>query len=294
MAFRASPLLVLLLLGGMGLAGCMANDPGQDSQDPQDDPGLTSPERGSIEGIVTGLEGPLAGARVEISRIYKSMTTGTDGRYLFDDLLPTDYRLTVTAEHHRRATERVSMDSGGPTKADIELSPIMLTPDIPAKYGKQVTEVNSPDTMFLSMALPGVTQTAVTNNTKEATFPGFWEIEPEEGFKITALAVVVIWLPLPELEQGVGVHYFRGESPAENEFVDGATTEFHMPEPIFDGPTFAFYSIQNDDLETWGDRNWQVGMFATQDGEPAPAGAVIEHFVNIVVTYVDAEYADQL
>lgn len=291
---RVPSLLVLLLLGGMGLAGCMMNE---SSQDPDGDPNATedaAPERGSIEGVVTGLEGPLAGARVEINRIYKSTTTAPDGRFLFDDLLPTDYRLTVTAEHHRRATERVHMDSGGPTNVQIDLSPIMLTADIPAQYGMRVTEVNSPDTLLFSTALPGLTQTTVTNNTKEATIPGFWEIAPQEGYKLTQLTVVVIWYPLPEIEQGLGVHYLRGESLVENEIAEGSATAYHPAEAGFEGETFAFYTIENEDLEAWGSRNWHVGVFATQEGEPAPVSAGIEHFVNVVATYVDAEFADQL
>ena len=55
----------------------------------------------SVEGVVTraGTAEPVPGANVELSRggeSVKTVTTGDDGRFVFDNLQPGDYRVVAT------------------------------------------------------------------------------------------------------------------------------------------------------------------------------------------------------
>jgi hypothetical protein len=291
---RQVPLLVLLLFLVAGVAGCVS-DPGDSSSNGAREPGAGGPQdapgRGSISGVVIGVDGPLQGARVEISRIFESTTTDSQGRFAFDDLLAVDYRVSVTADHHRRASTSVQVQGGQQVQVELRLNPVMLTPEIPAVHGKQVVAVNTQDTLFASVGLPLLgLQQAFTNETKEATFPGFWEIEPEPGYRVAQISVVLAWANLPELDQALGLQYFRGESPLDNELVETATTDYHMPDPAIDGGVFALYTIKNDDWDTWGKRHWQLGVYIKEDEGPALAGAAVEHIINIVVTYVSEDY----
>lgn len=291
--------LTLLLLVVMAFAGCVDDDDNDGGRDPntnnQGGPGDRQQERGTIRGVVEGLGGPLAGARVDISNIFDSTTTDSEGRFEFDDLAQAQYRLTFTAEYHRRTTQTVLLEGGAEESIAVELAPVMLTADVPAKYGLQTRPVNAQDTLLFSLGLPGLTQTAMTNETMDATFPGFWEIEPEDGYLIAHVTVVIGWFELPDLEQGLAMHYFRGESPVENELTEGDTSEYHRPDPYMSGAGFAYYLLTNDDWDKWGDRHWQLGVYVKDDdGAPALAGAAVEHVIQVVVTMVDKEYAASL
>lgn len=290
---RVLTLSIVSSLFFVAIAGCVSLEDGDGPKDPQQ-AGEDVPQRGSIEGRVVGLLGGVEGAKVELSRVFKSTETGPDGRFSFDGLLPADYRLTVTADHYRRSTIAVPLADGESKTVEINLNAVMLTPDVPAMYGKQARAVYAQDTLWTSFGLPGLLQYSVTNETLEATFPGFWEIEPEPGYRVAGLTVVLVWLPLPEVEQRLGIHYFRGESPVENELAEEVMVGPHLADPVFDGPNFAYYLINNDDWDKWGSRNWQVGAFVTdEDGDPFP-GALVEHVVSITVTLVDEAYPGAL
>jgi protocatechuate 3,4-dioxygenase beta subunit len=82
---------------------------------------------GTLAGTVRDADGePLSGALVVVTdergAVASSTTTGTDGTYRIDDLLPGDYAVTVTAPARRPASGLVTVATEG-TRHDIELRP---------------------------------------------------------------------------------------------------------------------------------------------------------------------------
>jgi hypothetical protein len=291
-----SLLVVLgLLLAAMSLAGCLSGD--SDGEDPEPGPGETreAPSPGRIAGSVTGHGGALEEARVEV-RFEGAVLTDTNGGFAFDEVAPGEHRITITKEYYQRQTLNVDVEPGEEVILEVELQLRMLTPQVPLKYATTVTFVNQEDILLASSLLPvGGPAVTLTNETKNNTFPGFWEIETEPGWLVAQLDVIIAWGEVTETQPDtlLGVRYFRGEDAVSNELVEEQMSEHHSPDPMIDRPMMRYYQITNEDWLTWGDRTWQVGIVA-EETEELPGGAGTLHVVQIVGLLVAEEYAQTL
>lgn len=81
--------------------------------------------RGAIAGMVTAPGGePIAGARIDITGPQGANTvTETDGSFLVDDLVPGDYTVRVTADHHVTAVTSATVAAGETTTLSMTLTP---------------------------------------------------------------------------------------------------------------------------------------------------------------------------
>jgi|GEM_PF-26020 len=80
-----------------------------------------------LAGVVRDGSAPVAGALVVATdpqgQVAGATTTGADGGYLFEDLLPGDFVLTVSAPGHRPTAEAVTVSGAGRTGHDVVLQP---------------------------------------------------------------------------------------------------------------------------------------------------------------------------
>lgn len=289
---------LMVLLVSCALSGCLddsgTGDP-QETKSPgeeeEEDPGP-----GAIRGRVTGFEGPMVEARVDVSRVFVSTLTDEEGRFSFDEVPPGEYRVSITMDYYHRTVEQVQVKEGEEVMLEVELELRMMTEEVPMKYGKRVQYLAAEDTVLASAQFPvsdgaGFT---VTNQTMNHTFPGFWAFEPEPDWLVAQLDVLVAWtvvdehMPSPTL----GIRYFRGEGPAENEIVEGEATQYHAPVPDIDYHLARYYKLKNDDWLTWGPRDWQVGVVVEDFDDTLPGGAAVPHIVQVTGVLVATEYAE--
>ena len=85
----------------------------------------TAVTKGSISGFVRDSDSgsALKNANVSLSPGEKSITTGTDGSYKFDDLEVGDYTVSVVCSGYKSNSKTFSVVAGGVTSGDIQLSP---------------------------------------------------------------------------------------------------------------------------------------------------------------------------
>ena len=86
-------------------------------------PAAQAQPAGAVEGTVADEGGgaPLAAAVVRIEELGRSATTGSDGRFSFDDVPAGDYRLTVTRQGFAPLTSRITVTAGAPIRLDLRL-----------------------------------------------------------------------------------------------------------------------------------------------------------------------------
>ena len=84
----------------------------------------TTATTGKIAGIITdyvNTNTAISGANVSITSTGQTKTTGTDGRYEFDDLTPGKHTVSVSANGYETATKEVTVEAGKTTTCDIQL-----------------------------------------------------------------------------------------------------------------------------------------------------------------------------
>lgn len=127
-------LVVVLLMGSM-LAGCIGGDDTPLTTDADEDEPLEG--TGAIEGrIYTTDLLEIKGARVSLTDgedLVKETTTQSDGRYRIQNVEPGDYRLQVTAPCCRENVRPVTMVAGETITMDLQLEPFTAS-DLQAPY----------------------------------------------------------------------------------------------------------------------------------------------------------------
>jgi uncharacterized protein (TIGR02145 family) len=81
---------------------------------------------GDISGIVTdaGTKQPLQTATVTLSPINETVTTGSDGKYLFKSLAPGNYQVHASKQNYAEGTNSATVTSASTTDIDFELDAI--------------------------------------------------------------------------------------------------------------------------------------------------------------------------
>lgn len=102
---------------------------------------------GSIEGIITDAitHKPIDGALVTISPISTSMTTGSDGGYLFSSLEPSAFVVQVSNIGYETNSKTVTVEPGEPRKGDVQLypnSPILSASVSSIDFGSNLTLIS--------------------------------------------------------------------------------------------------------------------------------------------------------
>ena len=78
---------------------------------------------GSVRGTIVDDTGatPLAAAVVRLEELGRSVTTGPDGTFVFDDVPSGEYRLVATRNGYAPVTSRVTVAAGSPVRLEIRL-----------------------------------------------------------------------------------------------------------------------------------------------------------------------------
>ena len=90
---------------------------------------------GSIIGIVTDAstgETPVQGATITLNPLGLKATTGSDGRYEFQDLGIGQYTVQVQAAGYKTTTMRIDVIAGKQSSCDISLTPLQMSSEVSA------------------------------------------------------------------------------------------------------------------------------------------------------------------
>lgn len=267
-------LLACLLLASVALAGCSGGDGGEvisNSDGPP--PQSQESKKGWIFGTVQDTEGPLAGVRVTVGGAGSAATTNATGGFTIANVAAGTYDLTYSAEYYESASKQVEVQAGLGTRADQVLFLSMLAPNVPARDGLLVTYVDEDDTMLAAAGPPGG-MTVTTDKTDDRSYYGYWKINADEGYNMAYLFVNLSWDP-GELDQELGLRYFRGESLTDTEGT------YYLVTPLEQGDAWKYFEIESEDIAEWGKRTWQVGVYPSQGVDEFPLGGQVPYHITV-------------
>lgn len=125
---RTKPILLVAIMLGVGLAGCLGggetSTPQDDAQGPQ-----FSDETGAVVGLVTTQDQlPLEGAQVAIINLEKELvaTTSDSGQYTLSDVPPGTHTVAVQKLGFESKAQKVDVVGGEETRLDVALEPVPI------------------------------------------------------------------------------------------------------------------------------------------------------------------------
>lgn len=320
-------LAVAALLVILPLAGCVGSQTGApseagnttdtDSSSTQQQEGADDP--GWIEGTVSGEDGPIGNALVEIVGEDRSYRTQEDGSFRFDAVPAGDHTLRYNHTHYNATTATVTVDAGAGADASATLGLRYLAPGVPAKYGSSEVVYDADDTIEAAFGPPGA-MTVRTSKTASEAYWGYWKHSADEGFLLAYFEVTVTYggddpaSPDDGANAGgeLGLRYFWNEgglfgpkpfqdcrSDLENQSEpENSNCGYNYADLVDSGDGWKTYTIRNGFLSSWGDEQIQIGVYPS-NGQDNPwgsseffAGANVPYHITIEAYQVQQSYVE--